>query len=297
MRGVGSYSWLAGSVKLWRRAASRVVLARGPWYSSGLRAATDQTGMDRRRYRYLMVQFALKDFKIRYTHSVLGYAWSVLNPLVFALVYYLVFSVFVRFDVPNYPGYLLLGIMMWNFFSEGSSNGVNSLLSQASIVTKVNLPREVIVYAAVLNALMTFAITLGILLVLLRLTGTPVTLPWTSFPIVLADLVVLTLGISLLLSPLQVRYHDIGYLWGVAMQIGFWLTPIIYSDFMLPERWRWMLRLNPMARIIGAAREAVIYGRWPDGPALVRTTVVSVAILIVGSVVFRRLQARLVEHF
>ena len=68
----------------------------------------------------LIVQFALKDFKIRYTHSVLGYAWSVLNPLVFALLYYFVFSVFVRFDVPNYPGFLLVGIVLWNFFSEGS---------------------------------------------------------------------------------------------------------------------------------------------------------------------------------
>jgi ABC-type polysaccharide/polyol phosphate export permease len=68
---------------------------------------------------YLIVQFALKDFNIRYTHSVLGYAWSVVNPLLFSLIYYLVFSVFVRFDVPNYPGYLLLGIVLWSFFAEG----------------------------------------------------------------------------------------------------------------------------------------------------------------------------------
>ena len=72
-------------------------------------------------YWHLVVQFALKDFKIRYTHSVLGYAWSVLNPLVFSLVYYFVFSIFIRFDAHNYPGYLLLGIVLWTFFAEGSS--------------------------------------------------------------------------------------------------------------------------------------------------------------------------------
>jgi len=95
----------------------------------------------------LILQFALKDFKIRYTHSVLGYAWSVLNPLVFALIYYFVFSVFVRFDVPNYPGFLLIGIVLWSFFSEGSSNGVTSLLARSAILTKVSMPRHVVVFA------------------------------------------------------------------------------------------------------------------------------------------------------
>ena len=83
--------------------------------------------MDRQHW-YLIVQLALKDFKIRYTHSVLGYAWSVLNPLIFSVIYYLVFSVFIRFQVANYPGYLLIGIVLWNFFSEGSANGVESLM-------------------------------------------------------------------------------------------------------------------------------------------------------------------------
>src|SRR5437879_6697885 len=104
--------------------------------------------MDRQHW-YLIVQLALKDFKIRYTHSVLGYTWSVLNPLIFSVVYYLVFSVFMRFGIPNYPGYLLLGIVLWNFFAEGTSHGVGSLLAQRAIITKVAIPRQVIVLAAV----------------------------------------------------------------------------------------------------------------------------------------------------
>src|SRR5689334_25049306 len=110
----------------------------------------------------LMLLFALKDFKIRYTHSLLGYAWSVLNPLVFSLIYFLVFSVFIRFDVPNYPGYLLLGIVLWSFFSEGSSNGVGSLLARAGILSKVALGRHIVVFAAIVNALLTLAISLVI---------------------------------------------------------------------------------------------------------------------------------------
>ena len=148
-----------------------------------------------RRYWDLTVQLALKDFKMRYTHSALGYAWSVVNPLVFSLVYFLVFSVFIRFDVPFYAAYLLLGIVLWTFFADGSTHGVGSLLARANLVTKVAFPRQVIVYAAVLNSLLTFAISLLVLAVLLRVTGTPTHWPVVAFPILLLDLIVLTLGI------------------------------------------------------------------------------------------------------
>ena len=114
------------------RSRSRPQAVSGP----GLPVALPVSTMRARSWQ-LILQFALKDFKIRYTHSVLGYAWSVLNPLVFALIYYFVFSVFVRFDIPNYPGFLLIGIVLWNFFSEGSSNGVGSLLARRRILTKV----------------------------------------------------------------------------------------------------------------------------------------------------------------
>jgi ABC-type polysaccharide/polyol phosphate export permease len=245
----------------------------------------------------LMLLFALKDFKIRYTHSLLGYAWSVLNPLVFSVIYYLVFSVFIRFDVPNYPGYLLLGIVLWSFFAEGSANGVGSLLARANILGKVNMPRYVIVFAAVLNALMTFAIGLVILGIVLAVTGTPPSWSLLAFPMLLADLVLITLGVSLLLAPLHVRYHDVGYLWGIAVQIGFWLTPIIYDDKMIPARWHWLIVYNPLARIVLYSRQVVIYGSWPDWTGVAKTSLVAIVTLIAGWTAFQRLQVRVVEHF
>jgi ABC-type polysaccharide/polyol phosphate export permease len=249
------------------------------------------------RDSHLIWQLALKDFKIRYTHSVLGYTWSVLNPLIFSLIYFLVFSVFIRFDVPNYPGYLLLGVILWNFFSEGSANGVNSLLAHGGIITKVAMPRYVVVVAAVVNALLTFTISLLILAVLLWTTGTPAQAPLIVFPVLLLDLVVLTLGLALLLAPLHVRFRDVGYLWSVAIQIGFWLTPIIYHDTMIPERWHWLLTYNPMARIILYSRQVVIYGEWPEIVGLAKTSIVAACVLTVGVIAFSRLQVRLVEHY
>jgi ABC-type polysaccharide/polyol phosphate export permease len=245
----------------------------------------------------LVVQFALKDFKVRYTHSLLGYAWSVLNPLLFSLIYFLVFSVFIRFEVPNYPGYLLLGIVLWSFFSEGSSNGVSSLLARAGLITKVAMRRQVVVYAAVLNAMLSFAIGLVILAILLRVTGTQLGWAALAFPIMLVNLVMLTLGVSLLLAPLHVRFHDVGYLWGIIVQMGFWLTPVIYKESMVPEPWRWLIKYNPMARIIEQSRLAIIYNIWPDTMVIVRTCVMALLVLIIGLLTFRRLQARLVEYF
>jgi ABC-type polysaccharide/polyol phosphate export permease len=245
----------------------------------------------------LIVQFALKDFKIRYTHSVLGYAWSVLNPLVFALLYYFVFSVFVRFDVPNYPGFLLVGIVLWSFFAEGSMNGVGSLLARSGIISKVSMPRHVVVCAAILNALITCAISLTILGILLWWTGTRLTIAAIAFPVLMFDLVLLTLGVALFLAPLHVRFHDVGYLWGLAVQVGFWLTPIIYQEVMIPERWHWLMTYNPVARIILYTRQSVIYGVWPDWAGILKTSLVAVIVLAVGWATFQRQQARLVERF
>jgi lipopolysaccharide transport system permease protein len=132
---------------------------------------------------------------------------------------------------------------------------------------------------------------------LLWVTGTKLTITAICFPLLLVDLVLLTLGMSLFLAPLYVRYRDVGYLWGIVLQVGFWLTPIIYLDLMMPAQYRWLVWINPMGRIIGDSRRALIYGWWPGARGLVLTTLMSVGICILGYFSFRRLQARVVEHF
>lgn len=268
-------------------------------HGSAVRAAPGaptRWGRGRSSHAWLVLQFALKDFKIRYTHSTLGYAWSVLNPLLFFLIYYFVFTTFMRLDVPNYPGFLLLGVALWNFYSEGTTNGASSLLMRADLLTKTVVPRQIMVYAALMSAGLTFVINLLVLIVVIRVTGTPIDLPAVCFPVLIFDLVLLTLGTALLLAPLYVRYRDVGYLWNIALQIGFWLTPIIYLDVMMPESWRWIVWVNPVGRIIGDARRALIYGWWPAPRGLLLTTIMSIGVCILGYAVFRRMQGRLVEH-
>jgi ABC-type polysaccharide/polyol phosphate export permease len=275
-------------------APARAAGARGVPAAGG---APQRWGRARDNFGSLVLQFALKDFKIRYTHSALGYAWSVLNPLMFFFIYYTVFSYFMRLDVPNYPAFLLLGVVLWNFFSEGTANGAGAMLARADLLTKAVLPREVVVYSALLSAGLTFVINLAVFMGVLWVTGTKLALTAICFPLLLVDLVLLTLGMSLFLAPLYVRYRDVGYLWGIVLQVGFWLTPIIYLDLMMPPRFRWLVWINPMGRIIGDSRRALIYGWWPGARGLVLTTLMSVAVCVIGYMSFRRLQARVVEHF
>ena len=203
---------------------------------------------------------------------------------------------FIRFDVPNYPCYLLLGIALWSFFSEASSNGVASLVGRAGIISKVALPRQIIVYAAVLNALLTFSISLLILAGFLTWSGTPLAWSMLAFPVFLVDLVLLTIGLALLLAPLHVRFRDVGYLWGITLQILFWLTPIVYHESSIPAHWQWLITYNPMARIILYSRQVVVYGRWPDWHGVIKTTAFAVGLLVAGYANFRRLQSRVAEY-
>jgi lipopolysaccharide transport system permease protein len=271
--------------------------------SATARAAVDLPWIDpasrsrqRSNYGTLILQFALKDFKIRYTHSVLGYTWSVINPVIFFGLYYIVATNFLRVEIPKYPAFLLLSVVMWNFFFEGSSHGVGSLLSRADVLSKMVMPREVVVYSALLSAGLTFAINLLVLMVMLWSTGTELALSAICFPLLLLDLVALTLGISLLLSPIYVRFHDIGYLWNIALQVGFWMTPILYSELNVPERWRWIVWWNPVARILVDSRRSLVYGTFPGPRGFAITTLYSVGILIVGIIVFKRLQAKVADY-
>src|SRR5690606_24289207 len=142
---------------------------------------------------------------------------------------------------PNYPAFLLLGVVIWNIFSEGTSNGAGALLARAELLSKAVLPRQVVIYSALAAAAPTFVINLAILFIMLPLTGTKLTITAICFPLLLLDLFLLTLGCSMLLAPLYVRYRDIGYLWNIVLSVGFWLTPIIYLDLMVPREWRWIV--------------------------------------------------------
>lgn len=207
----------------------------------------------------LIREFTATDFKIFYKNSLLGYFWSLLNPLLIFGVLYFIFTIFVRFDLPHYQLYLLLGIIIWNFLSMSVQVSLEAILTKGTLLQKVSFPRTTIIISSVFTGFITFLLNMAVFGVFLLFNG--VIPDWRVFLFLfcVAELFLLVAGLSLFLSALYVSFRDVGHIWAVVLQVGFWLTPIVYPLGLIPAKYAWLFTLNPMAQIIIASRQLLIY--------------------------------------
>lgn len=215
------------------------------------------------RYRYsfiLLKQLVKTDFKLRYQGSVLGYLWSLLRPLFLFVTLYFIFARFLSIgsDFKHYPQYLLLGILLWNYFAEVTSGGVGAIVGRGDLLRKINFPKYVIIlagsFSAIINLMLTFVV-LGIFMYFGH-----VHIGWSALLIIplVFELFVFALALAFFLSALFVRFRDVSYIWEVIMQAAFYATPILYLMSMLPHSIAKILILNPMAQIIQDSRYVLI---------------------------------------
>lgn len=212
----------------------------------------------RKNYIYLILVMAITDFKVKYDNSALGYLWSLLKPLLMFGTLYLVFSVFVRWEVENYKLHLLLGIILWNFLAEVTLNSMVLLEGKASIVKKIYFPRWIVIIASSLTSLLTLLLNIIVFFFFFIFSGTAFHTSALLLGLYLIELYVLSVGIALLLCALYPKFRDIHHIWEVFVQLGFWATPIIYPISVVPQKYHAFIFLNPMARIIQGARQAII---------------------------------------
>ncbi len=248
-----------------------------------------------KQYLHLLWVLAKTDFKMRYHGSVLGYSWALLKPLLMFGVLYVVFSVLMKLDFPNYKLYLLLGLIIWNFFAEGTMAGLSSLLSKADIIKKIYFPRILVVIASTLSSLMTLFLNFLIFLLFALLSGFQLHWMMLLFPLYLIFAYVLVLGVSLILSVLQVKYRDITQIWEVLLQAGFFLTPIFYPLNMVPEKYLFYLFLNPMTGLIQYSRSLILNQQLPHGNELTYYLFFVFAIFICGLALFKKLSPNIAE--
>jgi ABC-2 type transport system permease protein len=215
------------------------------------------------RYRYSLIllrQLVITDFKLRYQGSALGYLWSLLRPLMIFLILYVVFTVFLPIgkDVPHFPQYLLLGIVLWNYFSEVTSGSVGAIVGRGDLLRKINFPRYVIILAGSFSALINLALNGVVIAVFMWLGHVEIT--WHALWIIplIGELFIFALAVGFFLSALYVRFRDISYIWEVIMQGAFYATPILYPLSKIPQHYAELLLLNPMAQIIQDARHTLI---------------------------------------
>jgi ABC-type polysaccharide/polyol phosphate export permease len=248
------------------------------------------------RYRELIRNLVARDLKVRYRNSVLGFVWCLLNPLLMMAVFTFVFTVLMRSSLPNYPVFILVGILAWNFHSTAISGAITSITSNSALVTKVYFPREVLPLSTVLANAVNFVLALVALFAMIIAFRIHLSATIVFLPIILAVQIIFSCGLALILAALTVFYRDVQNIMETLLLAWFFLTPVVWRmDDIFPRYGRVMYIVNPLASIISAYRDVLYSGGMPGLDFLARTFVTSTLLLIVGYAFFRRAAKRFGE--
>jgi lipopolysaccharide transport system permease protein len=253
-------------------------------------------------YRDLFYNLVIRDLKVRYKKSALGFVWSLLNPLLMMVVFTIVFTILTVPNLENFPVFVLTGLVAWNFTAGSVLGAVNSIVGNASVINKVYFPRELLPASLVCSNLVNFLLTLIVLfgfILAFQIQLTPMVL---LLPAIIAIQFVLVLGIALIVASVNVFYRDVGVILEVGVMAWFFLTPIFYQLERIPniellgiDMWRWVYILNPMASLVTDYRYILIYGLPPINHTLFAAAEAGVA-LAVGLWLFRTLSPKFSEE-
>jgi ABC-2 type transport system permease protein len=214
--------------------------------------------------RALLLELVRTDFKLRYQSSVLGYLWSLLRPLFLFVILYFVFVEFLKIgqDVPHFPVYLLLGIVLWNFFVEMTMQSLGSIVGRGDLIRKIKIPRWIIVISSSISASINLLLNLLVIAIFLVINGVNIRMSVLWFPVDLLQIYIFAVGVSFFLAAAFVKYRDVSYIWEVLIQAGFYATPILYPVSKITDlNIQKLLFMNPLAVAIQNARFHVITGR------------------------------------
>jgi len=246
-------------------------------------------------YRELIGNLTIVDLKNRYQNTALGFIWSLLSPLLLALVLYFVFR-FLWGQGPDFPAYLLVGLMTWRFFANGTTSSLYSIVSKASLVTKVSIPRKIIVLSNVLSNQISSLLEFIVIIPILFMVAGKLPLTILLFPLVFLIYFWFAYGIGLFLAALYVYIRDFNQVWEVLINVLFFLSPIVYPMVQISEKTMPFYLLNPMTDFIIIYRDLMIYGNLPSLYNLAIVGIASLSAYIIGSLTFLKLQRRFAEE-
>lgn len=251
-----------------------------------------------KKNRSLLAELVRTDFKLRYQGSVLGYTWSLLRPLFMFVILYLVFAVILKVGkgVPNFPIYLLLGIVLWNFFVETTQQSLTSIVLRGDLIRKIYIPRWLIIISTSFGALINLSLNLLVVMALALISRMDLLLTSIFLPIFIVEIYIFAVGLSLFLSTLYVKYRDINYVWEIALLAGFYATPILYPLTLITNvKVQKLIMLNPMAQSIQGARyafvthQSVTIGQtWQNNAIVIIPLIIILLIVLTGVLYFRK---------
>ena len=248
------------------------------------------------KYKDLFIELVKKDLKLKYRNSVLGIIWSLLNPLLMMLILSVVFMALFRNEIPNFPVYVLIGRIIYQFFSEATSLALESVYSSGHLIKKVYVPKYFFPLSRVCSSFVNLLIAIILLLIVMAVTGIP--FRWINIMalVVLFYLLVISSGIGLLLSAVNVFFRDIKHLYSIVLLMLMYLTPIFYPISIIPDRFMPIIMLNPLYWIVEMFRDVILYGVMPDGTDHLIMMLFMIIFGCLGLFVFYKTQDRFIYH-
>jgi len=246
-------------------------------------------------YRELIRNLVISDLKVKYQNSVLGFAWSMLNPLLMMLVLYIVFKNVFRFQQEHFDLYLLIGIIAWRFLANGTMTAMTSIAGRPSLVTKIYIPREILTFSVTMSTFISSILEFAVLIPLLLILGASLSFTILLFPLIHALFFLIVYGISLSLSSLYVYFRDLNQIWDIVLQAGFYTAPIIYPISLVPNEYMFYYMLSPITRLMMMYRDVLLYGTVPSIYDFLFVAGFGLICLAFGSLMFRRLSPRFAE--
>jgi lipopolysaccharide transport system permease protein len=253
-------------------------------------------------YRGFILGNVKREFQLKYRNSLLGTAWTVINPLAMIIVYTVIFSQIMRSKLPGIDGtfaysiYLCAGVLTWGLFAEIVSRAQNTFLENANLLKKLSFPRLCLPVIVVTNALVNFFIVFGLFTIFLLISGNFPGLVYLALFPILAVLVLFAISLGISLGVLNVFFRDVGQFFGIVIQFWFWLTPIVYPITILPESVRTLMSYNPMANLINAFQDILVNGQWPIWKSMLPVTSLAIILCVFGIRLFRKHVGEMVDE-
>ena len=247
-------------------------------------------------YREMVYNLVKKDLRGRYKGSVLGFLWTFINPLLQLAVYTMVFSTIMRVNVDKFYMYLFIALIPWIFFTTSVLSGTISIIQNKDLIKKIYFPRIIILISTVLATFMNMVFSMAVVILALFISGIGISYYILLLPIIMILEFFLVLGMVFLFSSLNVFFRDIEYILSIIMMIWFYMTPIVYTVEMIPEKYKTLFYLNPMTNIVIFYRDILFYKRMPSFGFMGGVFLYSLAMIVIGFFVFQKLQKNFVEE-
>ncbi len=248
------------------------------------------------RYKELLKNLVTRDIKVRYKRSVLGFLWVMLNPLLMMLILSMVFSELFKVSTKNYTAYLLSGIVFWNLFSQSTSTSVVSLIGNSNLIKKIYIPKAIFPLSVIVSAAINFIFSLVPLFIVLYFTGAPLGSHIYLLPVVVLLVVLFSYGISLFLSTMTVFFHDTIYIYEVLLMAWMYVTPIFYPESIIPQKYTFVLYLNPFYYFLGVFRDALYMNLSFPSEKLLYSLAFAVTAVVAGWLFYARYKDRVIYY-